>query len=62
MRDAVSPRRYIEDTKISFARHVNNLFMEYSLLLALLAAERTLAEGVNAEIAFLDRFTSILFG
>ncbi len=36
-------------TKISFVRYVNDLFMKYRIPLALLAAERTFAEGVNIE-------------
>ncbi len=38
-------------TKIAFVRHVNDRFMKYNIPLALLAAVRTLAEGVNAEFA-----------
>ncbi len=37
-------------TKISFVRQVNDLFMKYNILLALLAVGRTLADGVNPEL------------
>ncbi len=35
-------------TKVSFVRQENDLFMKYNIPLALLAATRTFAEGVNA--------------
>ncbi len=34
--------------KISFVRHLNDLLMKYSIPLALFAAVRTFADGVNA--------------
>ncbi len=43
------------DTKISFVRHVNDLVMKYSILLALFAAVRTFAEGVNAKFTVIHR-------
>ncbi len=42
-------------TKISFVRYVNDLFMKYNIPLALLAAIRTLAVGVNAEFTVMPR-------
>ncbi len=42
-------------TKISFDRHANDLFMKYSIPLALLAAVRTFADGVNAEFTVIPR-------
>ncbi len=42
-------------TQISFVKHVNDLFMKYNIPLALLAAVRTLAEGVNAEFIVMPR-------
>ncbi len=36
-------------TKISFVRHVNDLFMKYSIPVALFAEVGTFAEGVNIE-------------
>ncbi len=41
--------------KILFVRHVNGLMVEYNIPLALLAAVRILAEGVNAEFAVMPR-------
>ncbi len=46
-------------TNISFVRHVNDLFMKYSILLALLAVLRTLADEVNAEFTVIPR--SLIF-
>ncbi len=43
------------DTKISFVRHVNDLFMNYSILLALFAAARTFADGLNADFTVMPR-------
>ncbi len=40
---------------ISFIRHVNVLFIKYSIVLVLLAAVRTFAEGVNAEFTVMPR-------
>ncbi len=42
-------------TKISFVRQVIDLFMKYNILLALLAAAKTLAEGMNAEFTVMPR-------
>ncbi len=36
-------------------RRVNNLFMKYSIPLALFAAVRTFADGVNAEFTVIPR-------
>ncbi len=41
--------------KFSFVRHVNDLFMKYKIRLALLVADRTLAEGVNVEFTVKPR-------
>ncbi len=41
--------------KISIVRHVNDLFMKYSIPLALLAAVRTFAESVNFEFTVMLR-------
>ncbi len=40
---------------ISFVRHVNYLLMKYSIPLALFAAVRTFADGVNAEFTVISR-------
>ncbi len=57
--------------KIAFVRHVNDLFMKYSIPLALSAVVRAFADGVNAEFtytqvidlfAFRHHFTFRLFG
>ncbi len=42
-------------TKISFVRHVNDLFLKYSIPLALFAVVRTFADGVNAEFTVIHR-------
>ncbi len=42
-------------TKFSFVRHVNVLFMKYSIPLALLAVVRAFADGVNAEFTVIVR-------
>ncbi len=42
-------------TKIPFVRHVNDLFMKYSIPLALFAAARTFADGVNTEFTVIPR-------
>ncbi len=42
-------------TKISFVRQVNDLFMKYNIPLALLAAARTWAEGVNDAFTVMPR-------
>ncbi len=57
---------------ISFVRHVNDLLIKYSIPLALFAAVRTFADGVNAEFtvtpkvidlfAFRHLFTIRFFG
>ncbi len=57
-------------TKVSFVRHVNDLFMKYSFPLALFATVRIITDGVNAEFtviprslfAFRHQFTFRLFG
>ncbi len=55
-------------TKISFIRDVNDLFMKYSIPLALFAAVRKFADGVSIEFtaidlfAFRHQFTIWLFG
>ncbi len=41
--------------EISFGRHLNDLFMKYSIPLAFLAAVRTLIEGGNAELKVMPR-------
>ncbi len=40
-------------TEIFFVSHMNDLFMKYSIPLALLAAIRTFAEGVKAEFTIM---------
>ncbi len=45
-------------TEISFGRHLNDLFMKYSIPLAFLAAVRTLTEGGNAELTVMPRSLS----
>ncbi len=45
-------------TKISFVRRVNDLFVKYSIPLALLAAVRTFAEGVNADFTVMQEVIS----
>ncbi len=41
--------------KISFVRHVNDLYMKYSIPLALFAAVKTFADGVNVEFTVIPR-------
>ncbi len=43
------------DLMISFVRHVNDLFMKYSIPLDLLAAVRAFAEGVNVVFTVMPR-------
>ncbi len=38
-----------------FIRHVNDLFMKYSIPLDLFAAVRTLTDGLNAEFTVIPR-------
>ncbi len=47
--------------KISFIRQVNDLFMKYNIPLALLAATRTFAEGVNAAFTEMQVFNLLAF-
>ncbi len=49
IRDVVSP------THVFFVRHATQLFMKYSIPLALLAAVRTFADGVNAAFTVIPR-------
>ncbi len=62
IRDVVSPTHYILEVlynrgmNVTFVRHVNALFMKYSIPLALFAAVRTSADGVNAECIVIDLF------
>ncbi len=59
----VSPTLYMGGGKISFVRHVNDLLMNYSIPLAMFAAVRTFADGVNAEFTVIPRpFTIRFFG
>ncbi len=51
----VLPTLYIGVWKISFVSHVNELLIKYSIPLALLAAVRTFADGVNAEFTVIPR-------
>ncbi len=42
-------------TKISFVKHVNDLFMRYSVPLTLFAAVKTFADGVTAAFTVIPR-------
>ncbi len=48
------------DIKIFFVRHVNDIYMKYSISLALFAAVSTFADGVNAEFAAYTQVINVL--
>ncbi len=54
IRDEVAPKHCIEVRKSPLSNR-KDLFMKYNIPLALLAAARTLAEGVNAAITVMPR-------